>query len=588
MRYECCRTLARAGGILGAMYAQFFGLKQDPFSIAPDPRYLFMSERHREALAHLLYGLKSGGGFVLLSGAIGTGKTTVCRCFLEQVPANCNVAYIFNPKLTVHELLQSVCDEFGIERANRGPGPDTVKGYIDPLNAFLLRAHAAGQHNVLIIDEAQNLSAAVLEQLRLLTNLETNERKLLQIILIGQPELRRMLARPELEQVAQRVIARYHLRALTEQETLQYISHRMAMAGGTTARPFDRRAMKRIHSLCGGVPRRINLLCDRALLGAYAGGQTVVTRAIVDKAADEVFDQEAVPGVYSRVRIAVAVVLVAMLVVGTLLVVERTGWGNGWSMVRSVLRVGGTATSGPSSDTSDASATMSAPPVRETTSVPPPGMSMMENPPLQISEPPAVVPASPIRPVESGVATLIADEDGAWRELARVWSLTLGSGDPCEAARRQGVHCFKRKDASLAMIRLLDRPGVLLLRDDAGKNGYAVLTRLDEQGATLRTASGTATVALEVLGQLWRGEFATLWREPEPSGRRGLVQQLSALPDAQGFSPNSPVDDAAIKARVHAFQVKQGLVPDGLAGPITQMQLNRATGVPEPRLETER
>ncbi|PKO42775.1 MAG: peptidoglycan-binding protein [Betaproteobacteria bacterium HGW-Betaproteobacteria-3] len=572
------------------MYAQFFGLKQDPFSIAPDPRYLFMSERHREALAHLLYGLGSGGGFVLLSGAIGTGKTTVCRCFLEQVPANCNVAYIFNPKLTVHELLQSVCDEFGIERANRGPGPATVKGYIDPLNAFLLQAHAAGQHNVLIIDEAQNLSAAVLEQLRLLTNLETNERKLLQIILIGQPELRRMLARPELEQVAQRVIARYHLRALTEEETLQYIPHRMAVAGVTTARPFDRRAMKRIHALCGGVPRRINLLCDRALLGAYAGGQTVVTRAIVDKAADEVFDQEAVSGPYSRVRIAVAATVAAVLVAGgALLVAERVGWSNGWSLLRSAVRVGATADPVPASGASTA---VSVP-------VPSGGEAARASPPApeapialhsaaQISMPPAAGPADPVRPVEGGVATLIAAEDDAWRELARVWSLTLGAGDPCEAARRQGVNCFKRKDASLAMIRLLDRPGVLLLRDDAGKNGYAVLTRLDEQAATLRTASGTATVALEVLGQLWRGDFATLWRGPEPAGRRGLVQQLSALPGAQGFSPNRPVDDATLKARVHAFQVKQGLVPDGLAGPITQMQLNRATGVPEPRLETER
>ncbi len=568
------------------MYAQFFGLKQDPFSIAPDPRYLFMSERHREALAHLLYGLGSGGGFVLLSGAIGTGKTTVCRCFLEQVPANCNVAYIFNPKLTVHELLQSVCDEFGIERANRGPGPATVKGYIDPLNAFLLQAHAAGQHNVLIIDEAQNLSAAVLEQLRLLTNLETNERKLLQIILIGQPELRHMLARPELEQVAQRVIARYHLRALTEQETLQYIPHRMAVAGVTTARPFDRGAMKRIHALTGGVPRRINLLCDRALLGAYAGGLTVVTRAIVNKAANEVFDQEAVPGVYSRVRIAVAAVLAAVLVVGgTLLVTDRAGWGSGWSMLRRTMGVGVTAD--PVS-ASDASATVSALPGRETARASGPETPIALHPASKISEPPAVAPADPVRRVESGVATLIADEDDAWRELARVWSLTLGAGDPCEDARRQGVYCFKRKDASLAMIRLLDRPGVLLLRDDAGKNGYAVLTRLDEQGATLRTASGTATVALEVLGQLWRGEFATLWRGPEPAGRQGLVRQLSALPGARGFSPNRAVDDTTLKARVHAFQVKQGLVPDGLAGPMTQMQLNRATGVPEPRLETER
>jgi general secretion pathway protein A len=224
------------------MYAQFFGLARAPFSIAPDPHYLFMSERHREALAHLLYGLDGGGGFVLLSGEIGAGKTTVCRCFLEQVPANCNVAYIFNPKLTANELLRSVCDEFRIVYRHPGPGAETAKDYVDALNVFLLQAHAAGRNNVLIIDEAQNLSADVLEQLRLLTNLETNERKLLQIILIGQPELRAMLARPELEQLAQRVIARFHLEALSEGETAQYVRHRLAVAGMTRAVPFDARA----------------------------------------------------------------------------------------------------------------------------------------------------------------------------------------------------------------------------------------------------------------------------------------------------------------------------------------------------------
>ena len=270
------------------MYTQFFGLQQEPFSIAPDPRYLFMSERHREALAHLLYGVRSGGGFVLLTGEIGAGKTTVCRCFLEQVPRRCNVAYIFNPKQSVEELLESICDEFRIPPDPDKPAPVTVKQHVDVLNDFLLRTHAVGQNNVLVIDEAQLLSPDVLEQLRLLTNLETSERKLLQIILIGQPELRKLLARPQLEQLAQRVIARYHLKALSEEETRQYIQHRMAVAGLTTALPFNARALHRIHQLARGVPRRINLLCDRALLGAYASGRPMANVAVVDKAAAEV------------------------------------------------------------------------------------------------------------------------------------------------------------------------------------------------------------------------------------------------------------------------------------------------------------
>ena len=282
------------------MYTKTFGLTQDPFSIAPDPRFLFMSERHREALAHLLYGVAgnghaaggTGGGFVLLTGDIGTGKTTICRCFLEQIPANCHVAYIFNPKLSVIELLQSICEEFHIALAAGAAQALTAKAYIDALNAFLLQSHASGQSCVLIIDEAQNLSGDVLEQLRLLTNLETNERKLLQIVLIGQPELRSMLARPELEQLAQRVIARFHLNALNAPETTHYITHRLAVAGHTGTLPFTARALARIHRLAQGVPRRINLLCGRALLGAWANGQQCVDTDVVNKAAAEVFGSE--------------------------------------------------------------------------------------------------------------------------------------------------------------------------------------------------------------------------------------------------------------------------------------------------------
>jgi len=274
--------------MLSTMYKKFFGLTQEPFSIAPDPHYLFMSARHREALAHLLYGVRGGGGFVLLTGEIGAGKTTVCRCFLEQVPRRTNVAYIFNPRQTAEELLESICEEFRILRDIDPARVPTARNHVAALNEFLLRTHGVGQNNVLIIDEAQSLSAEVLEQLRLLTNLETNERKLLQIMLIGQPELRDMLARPELEQLAQRVIARYHLDALSPRETAQYVQHRLSVAGLAGVLPFDAASVQRIHVLSGGVPRRINLLCDRALLGAYASGKPQVDVVIVDKAAAEV------------------------------------------------------------------------------------------------------------------------------------------------------------------------------------------------------------------------------------------------------------------------------------------------------------
>src|ERR1035437_7196801 len=267
------------------MYQSYFGLTDAPFSIAPDPRYLYMSQRHQEALAHLLYGVNGGGGFVLLTGEVGAGKTTVCRCLLEQIPESCDVAYIFNPRQTVAELLSTICAEFGIDC----PADNTsVKVYVDCINTYLLDAHARGRHTVLIIDEAQNLSADVLEQMRLLTNLETSQRKLLQIILLGQPELAVMLARPELSQLAQRIIARYHLGPLARLEVAAYVRHRLGVSG-TQRQLFPAALTGRLYRLSGGIPRIINVLCDRALLGTYVQGRERVDRATLRQAAREVF-----------------------------------------------------------------------------------------------------------------------------------------------------------------------------------------------------------------------------------------------------------------------------------------------------------
>ncbi len=555
------------------MYARFFGLKQEPFSIAPDPRYLFMSERHREALAHLLYGVGGGGGFVLLTGEIGAGKTTVCRCFLEQIPRRCNVAYIFNPKLTVHELLKSVCDEFGIPYQHQGPGVATVKDYLDPLNEFLLKTHAVGQNNVLIIDEAQNLSADVLEQLRLLTNLETNERKLLQIILIGQPELRTMLARPELEQLAQRVIARFHLDALSPPETAQYIRHRLQVAGMTTAIPFDRKARQRIHQLSRGVPRRINLLCDRALLGAYATGHNSVDRAIIDKAALEVFDRaEVAPPKQSRhghtALWGLALAAGATLVGGVAL---TSGGGQGHS------NAAASHAAGKASAPAVASTPASAPVVAAAASAAPA---------------PITLAASDLR---TRFTSVLRNERDAWRELATVWGLALGDGDPCQAAEQQQVVCFRSSISTLALIRQLGRPGIVTLHDESHQPVYALLSGLSNEGATLRMGGVSHTVSLLSLAQMWQGDFATFWRAPPGYANRivdagsgpaadWLVARLATL---QGDAPpgDKRAPDAALKSRVYAFQLAQGLKADGLAGPTTFMQLNRAIGVDEPHLQ---
>ncbi len=590
------------------MYAKFFGLNQDPFSIAPDPRYLFMSERHREALAHLLYGLGGGGGFVLLSGEIGTGKTTVCRCFLEQIPANCNVAYIFNPKLSVPELLRSICDEFHIEIP---AGAVTAKDFIDPLNAFLLAAHAAGKNNVLIIDEAQNLSADVLEQLRLLTNLETSERKLLQIVLIGQPELRRMLARPELEQLAQRVIARFHLDALSIEETRHYVAHRLAVAGLAGASPFDGKALVRIHKLSRGVPRRINLLCGRALLGAYASGKAVVDRATVNRAASEVFGPDwgqkapqtsnsATDGAAKTDRAyrpATALVLASALgvLVGAALLAAFSGFGSGpgarglraTQPAASALGLAAPASSAAlPAQVASSSVTPAAPAssaLGAASAAPAPAASKPVIAPTLLSS----------NDLNQRISEQATTQNAAWQALGTVWGEALPASAPCDAAAQQKVVCYSSRQTSLSLIRALDRPGIITLNDGKNLPAYALLTGLDAQSATLQLGSTTLALPLAVLAEAWRGDFSTLRRVPEGSSEttiggktrpatQWLAAQLAKLPGAAAGVANASATE--LRDQIYAFQLAQGLNPDGFAGSMTLMQLNRATGVSEPRL----
>ncbi len=268
------------------MYTEYFGLREPPFSLTPDPHFLFLSARHREALAHLLFGVEQGGGFVQLTGEVGTGKTTLCRSLLDQVGAHVDAALILSPRLSACELLAAIAAELGVPVA---PGTRSPKELVDALNTHLLAAHARGRRTVVIIDEAQNLSPDVLEQVRLLTNLETAKHKLLQVILVGQPELRTLLARGDLRQLAQRITARYHLQPLNRSETGAYIRHRLAVSGAWRSL-FTPRAQVRVHRVSGGVPRLINAVCDRALLGAYARETSEIGPRLVRRAAREVFD----------------------------------------------------------------------------------------------------------------------------------------------------------------------------------------------------------------------------------------------------------------------------------------------------------
>lgn len=575
------------------MYSQHFGLTQDPFSIAPDPSYLFMSERHREALAHLLFGVSgpqstaggSGGGFVLLTGDIGTGKTTICRCFLQQIPERCHVAYIFNPKLTVVELLRSICEEFHITLAPTASTPATAKDYIDALNAFLLKSHAAGQSSVLIIDEAQNLQADVLEQLRLLTNLETNARKLLQIVLIGQPELRTMLARPELEQLAQRVIARFHLDALTEAECTQYIQHRLAVAGHTGPMPFDRKALQAIHRLTRGVPRRINLLCGRALLGAWANGQHSVNRRIVNKAAGEVFGETAPAKSqgqgFNRTAWLLAILSLLLGVLATTYLLDsRAASQRAAQLEKSQVTAPATFASAATTTSTTTTAT------------------------LPEAAPPKPTPPPPILALDTVLPQLATDINVAWNALSPSWQLPANSADPCATALAQQLQCYRTSKLNLPLLRQLARPGILTLQanDNPASTAsvYAVLLDMGESTAILQIGEQKQTVSLNTLARRWRGEFATLWRAPEGYSRTTeggakspaislLAQQLDQLEglpaSAQAANPaNAGQLDAALKQRLRDFQRTHGLTADGLPGPMTYMQLESALRINTPRL----
>src|SRR6476469_716364 len=299
------------------MYASFFGLNETPSSITPDPRYLFPSERHAEALAHLVYGVNEAGGFIQLTGEVGTGKTTVVRSLLAQAPKHAEIALILNPRMTPAEFLLAICEDLGIAVEPRSEG--SLKDLVDLLSFHLLKAHAEGKRIVLVVDEAQNLSVEVLEQVRLLTNLETETQQLLQIILIGQPELRELLGRTDLRQLAQRITGRYHLDPLSGEEAAAYVRHRLRVAG-STREIFTNGALREMQRLSGGVPRLINIIADRALLGAFTEDRHVVTASVVRRAAGEVFGRSIQP---RWLPFAAAGAVGAVAVVSAVLLVPR-------------------------------------------------------------------------------------------------------------------------------------------------------------------------------------------------------------------------------------------------------------------------
>ena len=561
------------------MYLSFFGLNEKPFAITPDPRYLYLSERHAEALAHLLYGINEAGGFVQLTGEVGTGKTTIVRSLLAQVPKNAEIALILNPRMTAPEFLLTICEELGIGVPDSAI--ESLKDLVDILSGYLLQAHAAGRRVVLVVDEAQNLAPQVLEQVRLLTNLETNTQKLLQIILIGQPELRELLGRNELRQLAQRITGRYHLDPLSLQETTAYVRHRLRVAGATTD-IFSGLGLAEVYRLSGGTPRVINVICDRALLGAYSMDRHRVTASLVRKAASEVFGRRVLP-IWLPWAAGAACAAVLVLTVSAL-----------WTLMPWSSRAPGSAH--PVASANPRAAPAATVPTSPAASVPtPPGATV----PAMAAAAQGGAAASRIdRPSPSLVELLTqhageTDTDSAFGRLFGIWGLQYvpAGVDPCTQAVKQGLDCLTQK-GTFGQLRLYNRPAILLLNDASGNSHQIVLTGLNDEHASIDIGGARQVVSIGELSRYWFGDFVMLWRPAtsqvkvlSPGMRGDDVRWLrQSLQQVEGQHPTGPVSDVFdedLARLVRDFQRQHQLTVDGIAGIQTQIVLASAVAPPD-------
>ena len=532
------------------MYTSFFGLNEKPFTITPDPRYLFMSERHGEGLAHLVYGVTESGGFIQLTGEVGTGKTTLVRTLLGQIPAEVDIALILNPQLTDTEFLTAICEELGVALPD---DRNSNKALVDALNRHLLEAHSRGRRIILLVDEAQNLSEGVLEQLRLLTNLETARQKLLQIILIAQPELREKLAQDSLRQLAQRVTGRYHLEPLSREEAFRYIDHRLRVAGALTE-IFEPTAKREVFRLSGGVPRIMNVICDRALLGAYSRESRTVNKRLVRKAASEVSGQTAAPAV---LKWLVPVFGAAGLVLaGSFL----------WSAFNAPEPSG----------------------MDETISIP-----LDDQPASTETDVAALVPAAAtdgeaaLQPSRLEQYFAEASDSDAFAALLGLWGVEYDAarGSACSQAEANGLRCFYQRGTWGTLLQL-DRPVVLTLTDNDGIMHKMALVGLSDDAAELAFGGNSFSVSLDELSQFWLGQFVLIWRpangndQPIGPGMRSenvrwLRQSLAALDTGnQPTLGDSDLFDDELELQLIAFQRRHRLEADGLAGQKTQIIIN--------------
>ncbi|MBS3803328.1 MAG: AAA family ATPase [Oleiphilaceae bacterium] len=555
------------------MYYDFFGFREPPFSIAPDPRYLYLSERHKEALAHLMYGVQGQGGFIVITGEVGTGKTTVSRCFISNAPDYVDIALVLNPKLSARELLSSICDELGIVH----PVGLSIKILIDLINKDLLAAYGAGRHKVLIIDEAQNLSAEVLEQLRLLTNLETAEKKLLQIVLLGQPELQEMLSRPSLRQLSQRITARYHLDAIHRRELPAYLRYRLSVAG-QGAELFTPAAIRRLYRLSGGVPRLINLISDRALLGAYSADEHKVTGGHIRRAGGEVFGSASSEKLWPVMRYATLAVALSIVVVLALTVPDRDE-----SSLRADIELPNTSGAVEREDAGQKDA---------------PGAS--EDDAAEGQKSAATTTSVPAQPEPAWDITRDAMSlDAAFETLFSRWGVNYlpeTTTTACDHAESLELRCLYRRGNWRSLERI-DRPVILDLEELPGDDRFVTLVSLDGDRATIATASGEERLPIATIKRYWLGQYRLLWRVPPflsattqvvPKDRKALwltarLMRLIELHAADGRE-REEIESMNLSDQLRWYQERKGLKVDGIAGPMTLIQMSGDLEEDRPRL----
>jgi general secretion pathway protein A len=591
------------------MYGEFFNIDESAFSIAPNPKYLYLSAQHQEVLAHLLYGITRSGGFVLITGEIGTGKTTVCRSLFAEIPENTDIALIVNPKLDSVDLLASICDELDITYPDVPLG---AKTFLNKLNERLIESHAQGRNTILIIDEAQNLSNDSLETIRGLTNLETDEQKLLQIILIGQPELRDRLDMHAMEQLNQRVTARFHLQALDKNEVASYIQHRLKV-GNADQSIFSKSNIDYIFKLTGGVPRLINVLCDRALLGAYVQKKKKISNDIIYNAASESLgkrkQRKKTSSQFSSKKLTwLAVILLVAATLGIIFYDSSKDSKEIESPISDLAEnkvipsVSNQVTINKGSEDIAVNKDSNLEGVagldidKESKQAEELSISSALNADDDevateyLDEQVALDQSSIGQESESGKLTdellrNLTEQQWAYHNLLTRWGLHNFEFDasPCAYARSHGLQCFSG-EGTVSLLQRLNRPVVLENKLPNGDIKYLFVTKVVRGEVTVLDRHGQYKVAWSDVNESWQGKFHMLWKpltdkefiRPGDSGAfvKDIDTQLSIIFNRSPQWEEINIYDRDLVREVTAFQRTQKLQADGIIGPLTQIFMN--------------